>query len=168
MNQSPRESEVEKPTPHIVVIGVGNLLLKDEGVGVHAIRALQEVNLPQNVTIMDGGTAPDLSPYIRSGDKLIIIDAAKAGGQPGTIHRFRPQDLSTDNMGAISAHELGIEQNLTLMAMEGKKPSEVVIIGIEPKEIDWGTDLSPELQSAIPEIVEVLLKEIDSHREACR
>ena len=143
-----------------MVIGVGNLLLKDEGIGIHTVKALQEINLPRDVKIIDGGTAPDLIAYTEAGDKLIIIDAAKAGGEPGTVYRFLPQDLSEEIGGAISLHELGVVQNLKLMSLMGNEPGEIIIIGVEPKEIDWGTELSAELQQKVPEIVKVVLKEI--------
>jgi hydrogenase maturation protease len=154
-NESPKE-----PPPRVVVIGVGNLLLEDEGIGIHTVRALEEMNLNQDVKIIDGGTAPDLIAYTEARDKLIIIDAAKAGGEPGTIYRFQPQDLAADSEITLSVHELDVEQNLRLMALTGNKPSEIVIIGVEPKRMDWGTELSPELQPVIPEIVKVVLREI--------
>ena len=160
MTQEFLENESKKETaPRVVVVGVGNLLLKDEGIGIHTVKALQEIVLPQDVKIVDGGTAPDLIAYTEAGDKLIIIDAAKAGGEPGTIYRFRPQDLASEER-AISVHELGVAQNLKLMALMGNEPSEIVIIGVEPKELDWGTELSPELQAVVPAIIKVVLKEI--------
>jgi hydrogenase maturation protease len=143
-----------------VVVGVGNLLLKDEGVGIHAVQRLQEMDLPPDVELIDGGTSPDLIAYIKAGDKLIIVDAAKAGGEPGTIYRFLPDDLATDAGTLASAHELGVDLNLKLMSLMGNEPREIVIIGIEPKEIDWGTELTPELEQKKPEIVKVILREI--------
>ena len=161
MTQEFPENEPEnKSPPRVVVIGVGNLLLKDEGIGIHAVKALQEINLPQDVKIIDGGTAPDLIAYTEAGDKLIIIDGARAGGEPGTIYRFHPPDLAPENGEIISVHELGVEQNLRLMSLMGNEPAEIVIIGIEPGEINWGTELSAELQQKVPEIVKVVLREI--------
>lgn len=157
----PDKEPKKEPPPRVVVIGVGNLLLKDEGIGIHTVKALQEINLPQDVKIIDGGTAPDLIAYTEAGDKLIIIDAAKTGREPGTIYRFQPKDLGEEIKGVISAHELGVTHNLRLMSLMGNEPREIVIIGVEPKEIDWGTELSPELQQKVPEIVRVILKEID-------
>ena len=161
MNQ--RLSENNSPK-RIVVIGVGNLLQKDEGIGIHAVKALQELQLPDNVTIIDGGTSPDILACTHSGDKLIIVDAARAGGEPGVIYRFQPDDLVTESGVALSVHELGVPQNLRLMLLAGNEPSEVVIIGIEPKEIDWGTELSPELETKIPELISVVLREIETGR----
>jgi hydrogenase maturation protease len=156
-------NESLKRTSHrTVVIGVGNLLMKDEGIGIHVMKALQEMPLPDNVTIIDGGTSPDIIACTRSGDKLIIVDSARAGGEPGAIYRFQPDDLEDSAGEVLSVHELGVPQNLRLMLLSGNGPSEVIIIGIEPKEIDWGTELSPELEGKIPEIIAVVLKEIKS------
>ncbi len=152
-----KESRVRR-----VIVGVGNLLLKDEGIGVHVVRALQELNLPHDIQVIDGGTSLDLPYYLKDVDKLIIIDAVKAGGKPGVIYRFRPHDLNIESKGIISAHELGLGQSLKIMSLIGREPKEIVIIGIEPKEIDWGTEVSAELQQKIPEIVNVVLGEISS------
>jgi hydrogenase maturation protease len=145
-----------------VIIGVGNLLMKDEGIGIHAVKALQEVDLPPHVELIDGGTSPDLIAYTRAGDKIIIIDAAKAEGEPGTIYRYRPEDLVAGKGTLTSAHEMGVVENLKLMELSGNEPRETVIIGVEPKEIDWGTELSPELQERLPDIVKAVLREIIS------
>jgi hydrogenase maturation protease len=149
-------------TPRIVVIGVGNLLMKDEGIGIHAVKALQEIDLPPDVELIDGGTSPDLIAYTRAGDKMIIIDAAKAGGEPGTVYRYRPEDLTAGKGILTSAHEMGVVENLKLMDLTGNEPQETVVIGIEPKEIDWGTELSPELQKRLPDIVQAVLREINA------
>jgi hydrogenase maturation protease len=161
MNSDPAfNKDYERQIPRIVIVGVGNLLMKDEGVGIHVIKHLQEINMPPDVELIDGGTAPDLIAYIKAGDKLIIVDSAKAGGEPGTIYRFLPGDLASDTGTLASAHELGVELNLKLMSLMGNEPREIVIIGIEPKEIDWGTELTSELEQKIPEIVKVILREI--------
>jgi hydrogenase maturation protease len=148
--------------PRIVIIGVGNLLMKDEGIGIHAIQALQEMDLPSDVKLVDGGTSPDLIAYTRVGDKLIIIDAAKAGGEPGVIYRFKPEDILAEKGTLSSAHELGVIESLNMVTFTGNKPSDVVIIGMEPAEIDWGMELSPLMQQKLPAIVQVVLKEINS------
>jgi hydrogenase maturation protease len=150
----------ENIPPRIVVIGVGNLLLRDEGIGIHAVKALQEIDLPPDVKLIDGGTSPDLIAYTRAGDKLIIIDAARASGKPGAIYRFRPEDLAGPKGVLTSAHEMGVVENLNLMTATGNEPRETVIIGIEPGEIDWGTELSNILQKRLPEVVKVALREI--------
>jgi hydrogenase maturation protease len=146
--------------PRIVVIGVGNLLMKDEGIGIHVVKALQELGLPRNIDLIDGGTSPDLIAYTGDCDKLVIIDAARAGGLPGSIYRFRPEDLSDHAAALASAHELGVPQNLGLMSLLGRQPSETVIIGIEPEEIGPGLELSALLRQKMKDIVKTVAKEI--------
>ena len=150
----------EETVPRVVIVGVGNLLMQDEGIGIHAVQELEKRGLPPDVKIIDGGTSPDLIAYTRAGRKMIIIDSAKAGGQPGDIYRFRPEDLASEKPELASAHQLGVVENLALMDIAGAKPGEIVIIGVEPEKIDWGMELSPKLKERMPKIVEIILKEI--------
>ena len=152
----------------VAVVGVGNLVLKDEGIGVHVAHALQELDLPDGVSVIDGGTSPDVLDYLEPADKLIIIDAAEGGDSPGTIYRFHPDDLTLESRELISLHELGLMSSLKMMSLLGKAPQEVIIIGVQPKEIDWGTELSTELQEKIPEIINVALKEISMSQQENR
>lgn len=151
---------MEESRARVVIVGVGNLLLKDEGVGIHIARALQQIDIPQDTKIIDGGTSPDLPYYIKGTDKLIIIDAVKARSKPGTVYRLHPHDMNIESDEAVSAHDFGLEQSLKTMRLMKNEPKEVIIIGIEPKEIDWGTELSAELQQKVPEIVNIVRKEI--------
>jgi hydrogenase maturation protease len=151
---------VKNKEPHTAIIGVGNLLLKDEGIGIHAIQALQSLDLPPHVELIDGGTSPDLVAYTGAVEKVIIIDAAKAGGPPGAIYRFLPDDLSAEKYELASSHEMGVLENLRLLALTGREPPETVIIGIEPAEIAPGMELSSVLQQKIPDIIRIVMEEI--------
>ena len=143
-------------------MGVGNLLLKDEGVGIHVIQALQDSPLPINVPvkIIDGGTSPDVVHLLDGTDKLIVIDAVEGGGHPGSIYRFQANDVTMDANIFTSLHQIGLLDNLNMMECIGSKPKDVVIIGVETKEIDWGLELSPELEQKIPQIIRVVLQEL--------
>jgi len=153
---------MEKSEVRIAVVGVGNLLLKDEGIGVHIAHVLQQIDIPHDIEIIDGGTSPDLPYYFEDVNKVIIIDAVKGGGKPGTIYRFHPNDIAVESEEITSLHELGLMQSLKMMSLAESEPKETVIIGIEPKEIDWGTELSAELQQKMPEIINVVLSEISA------
>jgi hydrogenase maturation protease len=153
---------VNKKQHRVAIIGVGNLLLKDEGIGIHAIQALQSLDLPSRIELIDGGTSPDLIAYTGAVEKVIIIDAAKAGGPPGAIYRFKPDDLSADKYEVASSHQMGVKENLRLLALTGREPPETIIIGIEPEEISPGLELSPILQQKMPEIIKVVLAEINA------
>jgi len=147
-------------TPSVAVVGAGNLLLKDEGVGIHAIRALERLVPAQgNIQLVDGGTSPDILGFLSSLDKLVIVDAARGGGKPGTIYRFGPEEVS-EGQNFVSLHEFNLGTALKTMKYTGGRPGEVVIIGIEPDEIDWGLELSSTLKREMPRLLEIVLEEI--------
>jgi hydrogenase maturation protease len=150
--------------PRVAVLGVGNLLLKDEGIGVHVAHTMQEMPAPSNVEleVIDGGTLPDASLSCGEVDKLIIVDAVQAGGEPGAIYRFNSQDVKLDNRVLTSLHQVNLLENLWLMERFGQKPGEVVIIGVEPEDMSWGLELSAKLQQRIPQIIKVTLEEVVS------
>ena len=99
----------------ILVLGIGNILLRDEGVGVHVVRAMENLPLPDGVELLDGGTAgADLLDAISDRRKLIVVDALDADVPPGTIVRMKPEDLAADASGGISLHEFGIAETLRM------------------------------------------------------
>jgi hydrogenase maturation protease len=148
-----------QPKGKILVVGIGNFLCQDEGIGVHIIQALQNMELPNHIELLDIGTSTmDLISHLEDVEKLIVIDTMEAGGIPGTIYRCKPEDLMPKDEGPISLHEIGLLESL---AMAKKKGMEIatVVIGVEPKVIDWGVELSEEVKKSIPAIIEVILKE---------
>ena len=142
------------------VLGIGNALLRDEGIGCHVAHALEEIPLP-NVKIIDGGTCPDVLQFLEDTDKLIIVDAVKGGGTPGQIYRFHLEDITLEQKPFLSLHDVGLVDNLMLMQL-WHYISEAVIIGVEPKEINWGLELSPELQEKMPQIIDTILSELNT------
>jgi len=145
-----------------VILGVGNLLLKDEGIGVHIAQALQKMPLPDGVEVVDGGTSPDLPYLVEGADKLIVVDAVQAGGEPGSIYRLTPEDVAARPDALLSAHQMDLLASLRTMRLDGG-PKEMVIIGVEPREIGWGLELSPELKEKLPQIVQAVLTEVGDH-----
>ena len=138
-------------------------MLQDEGVGVHVARALQQMPLETKgeLTVIDGGTCPDAIYLLpEKADKLIVVDAARGGGEPGTIYRFTPQDIASRRGTITSLHQLGLLESLRVIHRTELEPKNVVIIGVEPKELGWGLDMSPELQSQLPQIIAAIQKEI--------
>ena len=140
------------------VLGIGNVLLRDEGIGCHVVRALEEIPLP-GVEILDGGTCPDVLQLLEDADKLIVVDAVKGGGMPGQIYRFHLDDIALEQKPFLSLHDMGLVDSLMLTKL-WHSIGETLIIGVEPKEIEWGLELSPELQEKVPHIVELILAEI--------
>jgi len=142
------------------VLGIGNALLRDEGIGCHVAHALEEIPLP-DTKIIDGGTCPDVLQFIEDTDKLIIVDAVKGGGTPGQIYRFHLEDITLEQKPFLSLHDVGLVDNLMLMQL-WHNISEAIIIGVEPKEINWGLELSPELQGKMPQIIDTILSELNT------
>jgi hydrogenase maturation protease len=141
------------------VLGIGNILLKDEGIGCHVVHALEGISLP-DVQIMDGGTCPDVVQLLEDTDKLVIVDAVRGGGMPGQIYRFHLEDITLEQKPFLSLHDIGLVDNLMLMKLR-HSIGETVIIGVEPREIEWGLELSPELQEKIPRIIDAILAELN-------
>jgi hydrogenase maturation protease len=142
-----------------VVLGVGNELLMDEGVGVHVARALAKEKFSSPVEVIDGGTIIDCLPGGEPISRLIVIDAVRGGGEPGAIYRFNPAEVELESSGVESVHQFGLVDSLRLSELAGVKPVETIIIGVEPKEMKWGVELSAELECRIPDVVRVVLEE---------
>ncbi len=145
-----------------LIIGCGNLLLKDEGFGVHLIEYLKQKNLPADIELLDGGTAGfDLIDFIRQPDKVVIVDAVKAEGEPGQIYSFSPQDFETENAPRTSFHDITLKDVFQMAGQLGPL-SKITIIGIEPAIIDPGTELSPNLKKMLPRVAQLVLTEIEN------
>lgn len=143
-----------------VVIGIGNLILRDEGLGVHVVRQLEHRELPPGVELVDGGTAAmDLLPVIHEAERIVFIDALRAGGEPGTIYRITPEDLSGETHRPLSLHQVGLLEVLGMARQLGGH-GEVAIIGVEPKEISWGMELSPEVEATVPKVIDAVFEEL--------
>ncbi len=153
-------SKAEMVRDKTVILGIGNVLLKDEGVGVHVIREMSKMDLPNGVELVEGGTSALALPlYIEEAQKLIIIDAFKGGKKPGTIYRCTPEDLMAKRERPMSLHDVGPLEAFHMAKRLGYQPT-TVIIGVEPEAIDWGMDLSPQITGRMTKIIDAVLKEI--------
>lgn len=155
------KSGKKKNLKKIMVMGVGNLLLGDEGFGIHIIRELEKLKLPKNVELLDGGVlGPNLLGYIDNLDKLIIIDVVNAGAKPGTIFKIKPEQIKEASQKYISSfHQIGILEAIDMAKILGKE-FETIIFAIKPKSIEIGMQLSRELKEKIPEMIKLVLNEI--------
>ncbi len=145
-----------------LVLGMGNLLLGDEGVGVHAARTLREAEPPPGVEVMEVGTALlDALPAIAAAERIVVIDAMVGGGEPGSVYRVplracaRPQPI-----GSVHGFDLS-----GVLALAGRSdPPPVLVVGVEPQRIDWSTELSPTVADALPTVIETVLRECSAPR----
>jgi len=134
-----------------LILGLGNLLLGDEGVGVHAVRALAAAGLPANVAALDVGTALlDALADLEIADRLIVVDAMRAGGPPGTVYRLDDGALARNGCIA-SLHGFDLPRVLALTRRRAAPP--VVVFGVEPELLDWSLELSPCVAGSVPALL---------------
>lgn len=136
----------------VLVLGVGNLLVGDEGVGLHVVQQLQKQSWPDHVSIVDGGTGGfHLLELIQSAPRVVLIDAARDGLWPGSVTHFRLNDPA-DFPPALGAHDIGLKALLTAAALIGEMPEiEVITISVdEVKSVD--EELSEDVAAALPEV----------------
>ena len=146
----------------IVVIGIGNLLLMDEGIGVHTINELEKHDLPGSIEIYDGGTGGfKLIDLMQGAARVIFIDAVDTGKAPGSVTIFRAEEVhSIYNKKKYSLHDTDLMEIIKMAEMLGNPPM-IEIVGIQPKIINYGTTLSKELAGSMSNIVNSVLKRIE-------
>jgi len=150
-----------------VVIGVGNTILSDEGLGVHAARMLQlDSRAPAGVTILDGGTLGlELIPYAADASCVLFLDAMDSGSAPGMLAHMTGKDLLNASSGR-SVHQLGIADLIAALFLVSAKRQEIVVLGAQPGNTDWGTTLSPAVAAALPSLVDAAVAQLQSWTES--
>lgn len=146
----------------IAVIGVGNTLMADDGIGVAVVEALRQTDLPENVQLYDAGLAlSDVLALIPECRRLILIDTCTGGGEPGAIYRstIPSDDWQTAPLGD-SLHDLNVIHALHLYRLAGGQCGDVVVIGVEPHEVVLRDSLSPTLRHRLPDIVAAVRREL--------
>ncbi len=154
----------DKKQKVIKVLGCGNTLVGDDGVGIRVIERLQQMKLPENVEIIEAGVGGMMIlSWIEDADKIIIIDAVQTGNEPpGTVYEFTEKELPPSDMFMLSLHDLNLVDTLNIGKLVQKMPDEIIIIGIEVKRIaEFTREVTPEVEAAIPEVLDLVLKEIN-------
>jgi hydrogenase maturation protease len=146
---------------HIAVVGLGNLMRTDDAVGMHAIERLRaDPRLGPDVSIVEGGTLGlDLLYPLEGVTHLLALDAVDAGAGPGTLLRFAGEEMA-GLPAARSVHLLGFADLLAAMRLTGSVPCEVVVLGVQPEIIAWGTALSARVNAALPDLVDAAVIQI--------
>jgi hydrogenase maturation protease len=147
-----------------LVLGLGNILLSDEGVGVRVVERLQErYGLPPEVQILDGGTLGlDLLPYVESADHLLVVDALELGAKPGTLARLEGDQVPAFFSPKASAHQMGLVDLLAAAHLAGYEPEKLVLWGTQPGKMDVGLELSPAVSAQVEPLVEKVLAELNA------
>ncbi|MCP4935310.1 MAG: hydrogenase maturation protease [bacterium] len=150
-------------SPGILVIGMGNVLMQDEGVGVRAVEELEcRYHIPPGIEIMDGGTTgSELFDPMRGRKHLIIADAINAPSSFGTLIRLKDDQVPAFFQTKISNHQLGVSDLLGLLQLNGAQPEHVTIIGMVPHSLQNRLGLSPKAEAGLEEMVIMLVKELE-------
>ena len=152
-----------------VVLGLGNPLMADDGVGIVALNRLRSTwEVPSEVRLEDGGTwGMTLLPLIETADKLLLLDAIRLHQLPGTLHRLGWDDLPRYLAHKLSPHQIDLKEILALCELRGSIPGEVVALGIEPARIELDVELSPEVERGIPQLVHSAVAVLEDWRHPC-
>jgi hydrogenase maturation protease len=145
-----------------LVLGLGNILLRDEGVGVRVIERLQALyDFPPEVQVLDGGTmALDLLPYVEDAARLLVIDALEMGAAPGTIARLEGNEVPAFLSIKISPHQMGLADILAAARLRDLHPQELVLWGVQPGTLGAGLELSAPVAAQVDVLVEKALAEL--------
>lgn len=146
-----------------LVLGIGNLLLKDEGAGVRTVTLFESgYSFGPDIACLDGGTSGlSLLSYIKDYTHIIIVDALRSQGPPGTVVRVPEEKLQNfPALSHTSAHQIGLKDLLAIARFEGLDP-EISVIGVIPKDMSAGMELTPEVQGALPVAAEAIREELE-------
>ena len=149
-------------TKNILIIGMGNVLMQDEGVGVRAVEELEnQYIIPAGVQVVDGGTTGmELFEPIRDCDQLIVADAVNTGGAYGTLTRIVNDQIPAFFQTKLSNHQLGLSDLLGLLKLKGEMPDHVAIIGMVPHSLEQKLGLTAEAEAGLDAMVKMLVAEL--------
>jgi hydrogenase maturation protease len=149
-----------------LVLGLGNLLLGDEGVGVHAAQALITEGCPEGTVVLDVGTSIlEALPELEQAERVIVIDAVKGGKAPGTIYRMPFEDFAKK---PIIASMHGFDLDRVLALTKRQQPPDVLVLGVEPANMAYSLELSREIAGVLPSLLALVKKEIGLKNELAR
>ena len=150
------------------VIGLGNILLSDDGLGVHAVRRLRERQaVGEEVELIEGGTGGLLLlPHLADARRAILVDAIDNGAPPGAVTRLNGSDWMKAFSIRMTPHEVALEDLLGAARLTGAWPEELVLLGAQPASIAFGTELSPAVAAALDGLLDATLAELEAWKTA--
>jgi hydrogenase maturation protease len=148
--------------PTTLVLGLGNILMRDEGIGVQVLQQLVErYEFPPEVELLDGGTIGlSLLPYVEDTERLLVIDAVNVDGEAGTLVRLEGEEIPSSLSVKISPHQMGLADLLGAARLRGRYPRELVLVGVQPGVIDTGLELSPAVAAQVSSLVDAALSQL--------
>lgn len=146
----------------ITILGIGNIIMQDEGLGVRAVEALQKkYRFSAEVQLLDGGClGMELHPFFEGTEKLLVIDAVENQLMPGSCCKYSGNEVKKYFRRKLSVHEVGLSEVLATLEVTGREIPEVVIIGMRPEVIDLGLELSATVARNMPELLDIALEQL--------
>ena len=159
MSYRPDEQSSQRP---VLVLGMGNILLEDEGLGVHALKLLQQrYVVPAEVEFLDGGTSGMALIDLLSGRKhLLVLDAVQTGDPPGTLVKMDDQDVPVYFGLRITPHQLGLSDVLASLQLTDEQPGNVTVLGLVPESLEMSLDLSGHISDKLEHLVKAAVDEL--------
>ncbi|KAF0219640.1 MAG: hydrogenase 1 maturation [Geobacteraceae bacterium] len=146
----------------ILVLGIGNLIMSDDGVGVRVVQRLQaRLRVPPGVTLLDGGTLGlDLLPRLDGVERLLVVDAVDTGREAGALVRLSGDAIPAVLETKLSPHQMGLKDLLSVADLQGFAPLEMVLWGVQPSYIGMGMELSPAVEAQFDALVDNVIREL--------
>ena len=146
----------------VLVLGLGNTIMTDDGFGVRAVEALSSrCRFQGEVRLLDGGTLGlDLLPHLEGVDRLLIVDALEMHAAPGTVFRLEGEEVPRAFAGKLSVHQMGVQDLLAVAELMGHLPGELVVWGVQPASIEMGTELTPTVAAAIGPVITGVVEDL--------
>ncbi|GAM08731.1 hydrogenase expression/formation protein HupD [Geobacter sp. OR-1] len=146
-----------------MVLGLGNLVMGDDGAGVRVVTHLAEwYRFPENVELLDGGTLGlDILPRLEGIDRLLVVDAVDNGKAPGDLVRLEGEEVPVALATKLSPHQMGLKDLLAVADLQGIMPGEIVLAGVQPGSIEMGLELSEEVEVALSGLAGLVLSELE-------
>jgi hydrogenase maturation protease len=156
-----RPSESERPI-RLLVLGLGNILCGDDGLGAVAIARIRaRYEVPEGVSILDGGTLGlSLLPYVEDSERVILVDAINAEAPPGSFVRLEGDEVGPAVAGRLSVHQVGVADLLDAARWRGKLPGELVLLGLVPGTLEVGVTRSARVEAGLPGLVDRVVQEV--------
>ncbi len=153
----------------ISILGIGNILLTDEGVGVHAVNAIKKkYSFSPDIDIIDGGTMGlDLLPIFQTQDKILIIDAVDFNKEPGYVGTIEGNNIPSVLNAKLSVHHIGFSDLLFAAKLMRENPPEVYLVGIQPKSLDVGLDMTEEIRVKLDSIIDLTIQKLKEWNVEC-
>ncbi len=152
------------PERNLIVLGLGNVLMGDDGLGVRAVERLARRFAPDGATrVLDGGTLGlALLPYLEDAEEVLLVDAVRTRGAPGELVRMEAEEIAPNFDVRLSPHEIGVVDLLRGASLSGRRPEVTVLLGIVPAQVEFGVHLSRAVEQALPKLVDRIVAEAEA------